>query len=144
MNKHEIQINRPVADVHRAYLEPDSASKWISQLKDINHVQGEPGEVGAVTKMLYLSGGRRTEMIRTITANESEYSLSGTIEGPDMAGEFQTEFIEQGDSTIVRTSENLRGTTLFMSLILYLMRGSIRNRHGRDLQTLKKMLESAD
>jgi carbon monoxide dehydrogenase subunit G len=66
----EIEIALPREDVVRLFLDPESMPKWQKGLQSVEPISGEPGQVGARTRLVFLTGKRRMEMIETIIAND--------------------------------------------------------------------------
>ena len=65
----EIEITLPRDEVVRLFLDPGSMPKWQKGLHSIEPISGEPGQVGTRTRLVFLTGKRRMEMIETITHN---------------------------------------------------------------------------
>ncbi len=85
MFEHEIEIDKPIADVYAAFRDPDNLPRWLTGLQKTVQISGTPGEVGSVSKQIYLERGRTVEMIETITAHEPGRYFAGTLEGPGRA-----------------------------------------------------------
>lgn len=76
---HSITINAPREKVVEIFSNPDNRKHWHPDLESTTQVSGEPGTVGAVSKMLF--GGKRPfELIETITVNNLPDELSGEYE----------------------------------------------------------------
>ncbi|MDF2461532.1 MAG: hypothetical protein K0S68_935 [Candidatus Saccharibacteria bacterium] len=63
----DVTINKPVAEVAEKFANPDNLKHWQPGCEGIEHLEGTPGQVGAKSKITYLSGGKKIEMIETIT-----------------------------------------------------------------------------
>ena len=144
MYEHEIEIDRPLKDVYRAFNDPENLPRWLTGLQKTVQISGAPGEVGSVSKQIYLERGRTVEMIETITAMEPERFFAGTLEGPGMKGELRVDFIDKGESTAVRFSSNIQGCSFLMRLMMPFMKGAIRKRQMGDLETFKEMVEAGE
>ena len=75
----EIIINKPRQEVVRLFDNQENLPKWQKGLMSFNHLSGNPGEVGAKSKLLYDMNGRKTEMIETITSNNLPDEFSGSL-----------------------------------------------------------------
>lgn len=144
MFEHEIEIDKPLKEVYRAFKEPDNLPRWLQGLQRIEQIRGNPGEVGSVTKQIYLERGRTVEMIETITAHEPERFFAGTLEGPGMQGDLRVDFVDRGEKTGLRFSGNFKPCSFMMWLLMPFMKGSIRNRQIGDLQTFKGLVEAGE
>lgn len=141
MIEYEVEINKPLGEVYRAFNNSDNMPRWIQGLQRTEQVSGSPGEVGSVTKQIYLERGRTIEMIETLTAHEPERYFAGTLEGPGMRSDLRVEFIDRGDKTGVRFSSDFKPDSLMMRLMLPFMKGAIRKRTSGDLETFKQLVE---
>ena len=70
VSEFKIEIERPLKDVYAAFNNPDNLPRWIQGLQRTEHISGTPGEVGSVTRQIYLERGR--------TTHSSKLGCSGT------------------------------------------------------------------
>ena len=71
----EIEIDLPRDEVVRLFTDPGTMFAWQPGLQSMELLSGEEGEVGARTKLVFLTGRRRMEMIETIMHNALPESL---------------------------------------------------------------------
>jgi len=141
MHAYEIEIERPVSEVYRQFSDPDNLPRWISGLQRIEQIEGAPGEVGSVSKHIYLEKGRIVEMIETITAHEPERHFEGELETTGMKCTIQVDFVDRGDSTLMRFRCDFHSQGLMMKLMMPFMKGHIRERQSGDMQRFKRLVE---
>lgn len=144
MFEYEIEIDRPLPEVYRAFKDPDNLPRWLTGLQRTEPISGRPGEVGSKTRQIYLERGRTVELIETITAHEPERRFAGTIEGQGMNGTLEVEFEDKGENTILRMRSDITGCTLLMRLLMPFFKGSIRKRQLGDLQRFGEKLEAGE
>lgn len=144
MFEYQVEIHRPLSEVYRAFKDPDNLPRWLTGLQRTVPVSGTPGEVGSVTKQIYLERGRVVEMIETITAHEPERLFAGTLDAPGMQADMRVDFIDGGDSTTVRFQTDFNARSFLMRLMLPFMKGAIRKRQAGDLETFKQMVEAGE
>ncbi|QDC25259.1 SRPBCC family protein [Georgenia yuyongxinii] len=65
----EIEIALPRDEVVRLFTDLASLPKWQKGLQSVGLLSGEAFQVGARTRLVFLTGKRRMEMIETITHN---------------------------------------------------------------------------
>jgi uncharacterized membrane protein len=65
----EIDIALPRDEVVRLFTDQANLPKWQKGLQSVELLSGEEGQVGARTRLVFLTGRRRMEMIETITHN---------------------------------------------------------------------------
>lgn len=142
--QHEVEINKPLKEVYAAFRDPDNMPRWLQGLRRTEQVRGQPGEVGAVTKQIYLERGRLVEMIETITAHEPERFFAGRLETPGMRSTLRVDFEDRGARTGLRFGGDFQGCSLIMKLMLPFMTGAVSKRQAADLQTFKRLVEAGD
>lgn len=64
--KASVAINLPVNQVYELFLDKSHFKDWKKDYKGYEHLSGTPGEMGAVTKLMY----KRQIMIETITGKK--------------------------------------------------------------------------
>lgn len=144
MYAYEIEIDRPVSEVYREYADPENLPRWLTGLQRIEHVSGTPGEVGSISKHVYLEKGRIIEMVETVTAHEPEKHFAGELETGGMQCRIYVDFVDQGDSTLMRLRSDFRSQSLMMKLMMPFMKGHIRERQEGDLKKFKALVEKRE
>lgn len=144
MIEYEVEIAKPLREVYAAFNDPDNMPRWLTGLQRTEQISGEPGQVGSVSKQIYLERGRIVEMVETITAHEAERFFEGNLEGPGVNGQLRVEFIDRGERTGVRFASDMKGTGFFSRLMMPLMKGTIRKRQAGDLDRFKELVEAGE
>lgn len=62
-----IIIDRPIDKVVALFDNPDNLSKWMEGLLSFEHLEGEPGQPGARSRLRFRMGKREMDMIETVT-----------------------------------------------------------------------------
>lgn len=140
----EIVIDAPRERVWRLFDDPGNLSKWQPTLRSFEPRSGKPGEVGAVSELVYEENGRRVVMTETITERREPDFLAGVYESDWGATLIVNHFEVQGEQRTkwsVWCNFRFRG---FMRLLSPFMAGSIRRRTDADLERFKALAESAD
>ncbi len=144
MKVHTIEIEKPLKEVYRAFNDPSNLPRWIQGLQRTEPISGTPGEVGSVSKQIYLERGRTIEMIETITDREPGRSFAGTLETPGMNATMRVEFQDRGAKTILRFSGDFEPCSLMMRVMLPFMKGAISKRQVGDLNKFKQLVEAGE
>ncbi len=92
----EIEIDLPRERVIELFDNADNLSKWQPDLISFEHISGEPGKVGAKSRLKYDMGkkGGKVEMIETIVKNDLPEEFHGTYEAPGVFNQMQNYFTE--------------------------------------------------
>lgn len=76
----EILINLPREKVIELFDNSDNMPKWQPTLLSFEHMEGEAGQPGAKSRLLYRQGNGQMEMIETIIKRDLPDEFSGTYE----------------------------------------------------------------
>ena len=140
--QYEVEIDKPVSEVYRAFNNPDNMPRWLTGFQRFEPISGEPGRPGSTARHVYLERGRTVELIETITLHEPEKRFEGRLEGQGVNCAMQVEFVDKGDTTIVRARSDFRSRSFLMSLMLPFVGKGIRERQGSDLRRFKELIEA--
>lgn len=127
--------------MYRHFSDQDTLPRWITGLQRIEQVEGKPGEVGSVSKHVYLEKGRIIEMIETITAHEPERHFAGELETGGMQCTIRVDFVDKGDSTLMRFRSDFRSQGFLMKLMMPFVKGRVRARQEGDMKKFKALVE---
>jgi uncharacterized membrane protein len=92
----EVTIDLPRERVMALFDDLDNLYKWQDGLRSFEHVSGEPGQVGARSKMVYDMGNRQVTMIETITSRNLPDEYAGTYEATGVLTSIRNRFYEDG------------------------------------------------
>jgi uncharacterized protein YndB with AHSA1/START domain len=137
----EITINLPRERVVSLMDDPANLKKWQPTLQTFEHIEGEPGTVGAKTKLVYNEKGRKMEMVETITSHNLPDELAMKFEASGVHNVSESHFYDAGDKTkwIMENEFQFSG---FMVLIGLFMRGAFPKETRASMQRFKDFAES--
>ena len=93
----EIEIDLPRGRVIELFDNPDNLVKWQTGLQSFEPVSGEPGQPGAVSKLVYRNGKRKFELFETV--------IERTLPDPgESFGYLVTAVTLSGEGALGRTS----------------------------------------
>jgi len=144
MFKYELEVQRPLKEVYRAFNNPDNMPRWLTGLQRTEQIEGVPGEVGSKMRQIYLERGRTVELVETVTAHEPEKRFAGHIEGQGVRVDMELEFIDRGDQTGLRVCSDFKSRSMMMSFLLPFIRGGINKRQAGDLARFKELVEAGE
>src|SRR3989338_2322851 len=75
-----IDINAPLDEVITRFDDPEKMKEWMTGLVSFETIEGEPGQVGAKSKLVFKMGKRDMEMIETITERNLPERFAGYYE----------------------------------------------------------------
>ncbi len=141
--KLELTINKPLAEVWKAFDNIENMKKWQPTLMKFEPVSGTPGQVGAVSKLTYDENGREFALIEKITRRDEPNGFDGVYENNFGDTIIINTFVEQGkDQTLWVMETEFRFKTLIMKVMGPLMKKNFVTRTQKDMERFKEMAES--
>ena len=141
--KLELTINKPLAEVWKAFDNIESMKKWQPTLVKFEPVSGIPGQPGAVSKLTYEEGRREFTLIEKIIHRDEPNSFDGVYENNFADNIIRNKFIELGQHQTVWAMETeFKFKTLIMKLMGPLMKKNFVARTQKDMERFKEMAES--
>jgi len=140
----EIEINQPVQKVIKLFDNPDNLSKWMEGLQSFEHLSGTPGEVGSKSKLTFLMGKRKMEMIETVTVRNLPEEFTGTYESKSGINIVTNRFFPISDTTTRYVNEQEFQFGGLMKFIAPLMIGLFKKQSMKYLVAFKKFAETQD
>jgi len=141
----EIIIDLPRKRVIELFDNSDNMPKWQKGLKSFVHLRGEPGKVGAKSKMVYDMGRGDMEMIETITVNNLPDEFCGTYEAKGAWNEMKNYFYDVNESQTKWVSHSeFKFSGIMMRVMGFLMPGSFKKQSMKFMVAFKEFVESED
>jgi len=140
--KFEVVIDASRDKVWAAFHDPANMGRWQANFSSYTHKSGDPGQVGAVSELVFTENGRPVVLTETITERREPDLLAGTYESRHGSTLIVNHFDAIDDNTTRWSSWcnfRFRGAMKFMSLFVT---GSIRKRTQGDMERFKLMVES--
>lgn len=139
---HEIEIKLPRAKVIELFDSVENIPKWQEGFQSFEHLSGEPGTVGAKSKLKYKMGKREVEMIETITVSNFPNEFSAIYEAKNVWNKVKNYFTEVDEHSTKWTSECEFKFSGFMKIIGFVMPGAFKKESLKYLKWFKKFAES--
>ena len=137
-----IQINLPRNKVIELFDNTENMFKWQSGLQSFNHLSGEPGQVGARSKLIYKMGRREVEMVETITKRQFPDEFHGTYEAKNVWNRQENYFEETSDSNTTWITISEFKCSGFMKIMCWLMPGAFKKQTLKYMNQFKKFSEN--
>ncbi len=140
----EIKIDLPREQVIALFDNTENTYKWMDGLQSVEHLEGEPGEEGARSKMRFEMGKRRIEMVETILQRDFPDRFKTAYDTAGVYNEVDNQFIDQGEATLYRTVHYFRFEGWGMRMMAFLMPGAFKKQSMTYLKNFKAFAEQAD
>ena len=138
----EIEINKPIDQVIALFDNADNMGKWMEGLQTFEHLSGTPGQPGAKSKLVFMMGKRKIEMIETITTRNLPAEFSGTYEAKGVFNIVKNKFIKLSASKTKYITENEFQFKGMMKIMGFLMPGMFKKQSYKYLKDFKKFVEN--
>jgi hypothetical protein len=117
----EIEIALPREDVVRLFDDPANLVRPQRGLQSFEHLDGTPGEAGARSRLVYVNGRRRIEMVETITRRDLPDAFHGTYDAKGVHNVVENYFTEPAPGRTRWVSRNVFEFTGFMKVVAALL-----------------------
>lgn len=139
----EITINLPRERVIELFDSSENLSKWQPGLQSFEHIAGEPGQVGAQSRLVFDENGRKIEMLETITVRNFPDEFSAIYEAKNVKNISRNFFYADGaDCTrwVAQNEFQFGGMMIILSLF---MRKSFPKQTQTFMEQFKNFAENA-
>ena len=139
----EIIVDKPLQEAWSVMNDESKISQWLKGITKVEHISGEKGKVGAVTKYTFMQDGQESIVLETLKAirpNE-QVAMDFVIEEV-MAMDYQVDFNEKEGKTHIKSSTTTKGIGLFMQSMVSFMQGSMQTQEDENMNNLKTLIES--
>jgi len=137
----EIVIDKPVEEAWAVMNDESKIKEWLSGITKIEHVSGEKGKVGQVTKYTFDENGQESEVVetlKTIVPNK-KIEMDFVVEGA-MKMDYAVNFSEKDGKTHIKSNTINTGEGLFMKSILSFMQSGMQAQEDENMAKLKKLI----
>lgn len=140
--KLEIPIQKPRAEVWKAFDNPENMKIWQPSLIDFETIEGAQGQPGAVSRLTFRENEREFSLIEKVTARDEPNRLDGIYENEFADNTISNRFVERGsDQTLWIVETEFKFKTLLMKIMGPLMKKKLVARTESDMQRFKEMVE---
>lgn len=138
----EISVDKPLKEAWAVMNDESKISQWLKGIKNIEHVSGVKGTVGAVTKYTFDDNGQESvvlETIKSIDPNE-QITMDFVMEGV-MLMDYTIDFNEENGKTHIKSSTTTKGDGVFMRSMVSFMKGMMQSQEDENMNNLYKLIE---
>jgi hypothetical protein len=136
-----IDLDLPRERVIELFDSVENLYKWQRGLVSFESLEGEPGQVGAKSRLVYKMGRRTIELIETVTLRDLPERFDGTYDAKGVHSIAQNRFIEVGpDKTRWEATQEFQCKG-FMRIMAFLLPGAFKKQSLKYLQDFKAFAE---
>lgn len=139
----EIEVNKSVEEAWAVMNDETKISEWLEGMTKMEHVSGEKGTVGAVTRYTYIENGQESTILETMKAirpNE-HVAMDFVMEGV-MNMDYKMDFINKDGKALLKSSTTAEGDGMFMRSLLFFMKGNMQAQEDINMGHLKTLINN--
>lgn len=138
-----VDIDLPRDRVVELFDSVENLYKWQTGLESFEHVSGEPGQAGSVSKLVFRNGKRRFELTETVTAWNPPDEFNGRYDWKGGSNTLVNRFIELGpERTRWESTCEYQMRALPLKVMAFLMPGMFRRENQKFLDNFKAFCET--
>jgi hypothetical protein len=136
-----IELELPRDRVVELFDDPQNMPRWQEGLRSFEPLEGEPGQPGARSRLVFQMGKRRIEMIETITERSLPELFSATYDTKGVHNVVHNRFVELSPQRTRWESENEFRFQGSMRIVGFLFKGAFPKQSLKYLQDFKAFAE---
>ena len=138
----EIVVDKPIQEAWAVMNDESKVAQWLKGMKKMEHISGEKGAVGAVTKYTFEQDGQESIILETMkTIRPNEQVAMDFIMEDVMTMDYKMDLIEKNGKTHLKSSTIAEGEGMFMRSMISFMESSMQAQEDENMNNLKKLIE---
>jgi hypothetical protein len=134
-------VNADPASAFTVFSNPANTGQWLPGFVRFEHVKGEPMTEGSQWKLVIAENGDEFEMLESVTLIKPGKQFSFVLENDILQTEVDIFFEQQGDKTLIRSVNKVKGNGLFWRSLLPLMKSMMKNQAEYSYNRLATLIE---
>ena len=137
----EITVDKPIKEAWAVMNDESKLTEWMKGITKVEHVSGEKGTVGAVTKYTFNENGSESTVIETIKDIKPDKSIAMSFEMEGaMRMNYYVEFSEKEEKTHIKSNTTTIGEGVFMRSMVSFMEGTMKSQEDENMANLQKLI----
>ncbi len=137
----DIELKQPRNEVVKKFNNDENIKHWQKGFVSIEHINGEKGKTGAISKLTYKMGKREIEMIETITLIDLPEAFHLTFDAKNVYNIQENYFEELSNGNTKWVSKNEFKFSGFMKVMGFLMPGAFKKQSYTYMEDFKSFVE---
>jgi hypothetical protein len=137
----ERELDLPRDKVIALFEDRDGLFEWQEGLQSFEHVSGDPGQPGAVSKLRFKMGKREIDMTETIQRRDLPDLFSGVYEADGVWNLVENHFADLPEGRTLWRIDTEFQCKGFMRVMAFLMPGMFKKQTAKYMDLFKKFAE---
>ena len=142
MTKVTITINQPAEKVWELFMNPDNLQYWLTGYVSAEHLSGNIGEPGSMSKLKFMERGKVMEVTETVLIVKPNQQYAIMMNHKTFEIETDIRFISFGQRTEMIQTLQFSPKGFFMKLLMPIAKGAMKKRLANELLRFKQFAES--
>jgi carbon monoxide dehydrogenase subunit G len=141
-SKVSVTINQPVETVWDKLMNPDNLKFWLTGFVSVEHISGDYGKTGSVSKLKFLERGKEMEVTETavLVKPNQQYTFNMTSTAFDIDTDIR--LISFGNRTEMIQTVQFFPKQFLVKLFMPLIKGAMKKRMENELIRFKNFVET--
>lgn len=137
-----VEIDKPPSEVYDFMMDEENLILWIKNFIRLEHIDGEPGQVGSTSKHIYDEDGRTVEFVEEITTNKESELVEGILRNKLVEITITNKIRPtKNNYTQLTVTSEIAPKSFFYKIVTIFSKRKMIRRQTEDLRRLKKAIE---
>ncbi len=138
----KIVVDKPITEAWNVMNDESKVSQWLEGMTKMEHISGEKGKVGQVTRYTYNQDGQESIIVETMKSIKPEEHVAMDFVMEDvMTMDYRMDLSTENGKTIIQSTSTTEGIGMFMRSMISFMEGSMQQQEDLNMGKLKEVIE---
>lgn len=138
----EITVDKSIEEAWAVMNDESKVSEWLKGITKVEHVSGEKGKIGAVTRYTFNQDGQESTILETLKEIRPNEHVAMDFKMEDvMDMDYQVDFSSKNGKTHIKSSTITTGSNFPMRCMLSFMQGGMQTQEDENMANLKALIE---
>lgn len=142
MIKVTITINKPVEKVWELFMNPDILKHWLTGFVSTEHISGNVGETGSVSKLKFMERGKLVEVTETVVSATPNQQYTFEMDHNDFHAKTDIRLVSFSSRTEFIQTVQFFPKGFIMKLMMPIIKGAMKKQMTNELLNLKNFIET--
>lgn len=137
----EIIVDKSIEESWAVMNDESKTNQWLKGITKTEHIGGEKGAIGAMTKYTFNDNGEESIIVETIKSIRSNEYIAMDFEMENVMNmAYEIEFLESDGKTKIKSSTVTKGTGILMRSMMSFMKNSMKAQEDENLNNLRTLI----
>ena len=137
-----ITINKPVEKVWELFMNPDNLKHWLTGFISAEHISGNVGQTGSMSKLKFMERGKLMEVTETVLVSTPNQQYSFEMEHKSFQAKTEIRLVSLGNRTEFIQMVEFFPKGFMMKIMMPMIKGVMKKQMANELLSLKNFIET--